>query len=115
MKSMTQVCNDDGRKTGTNRINHSQRNLRPEGILHLTGATFKSNSEIESFNRKWISKNPDYDLAGENCQKYALDLAQYLTPGSFKLDLPASQVNAWADSANAHAISEGGNEFTDSI
>ena len=55
--------------------------------------------------------NPNYDISAENCQKYALDLAQYLTPGSFKMDIPLAQTNAWADTQNAHAVSHGGTQL----
>ena len=61
----------------------------------------KASWEIDDYNRKWLRKNPDYDISGDNCQMYALDLVQWLVPASFKLDLPLSQTNAWADSPNA--------------
>ena len=76
--------------------------------MQCTGATYKTNYEIDEFNEKWLKKNPKYDVSDENCQKYALDLAQFVTPGSFKMGMPLAQTNAWADSKNAHVVDHEG-------
>ncbi len=105
-----EVSANDGRKKDTAKIAHTKDRNRPErtGTISLAGATFKTNEEILKFNENWIRDNKEYVLDEKNCQKYALDLAQWLTPGSFKVELPLAQTNSWANKPNAHARSADG-------
>ena len=84
------------------------REKRLTGVLTPAGTTYKTDQEILDFNRRWISEKPTYDLLSENCQKYALDLIQYLVGGSFRMEIPFSSENAWGDGPGSHALSRDG-------
>ena len=107
-----------GKKKGKrNTINGSYLNGHPKSdddrasrinpALTLAGATYKDDWEILDFNREWISNTPRYDALSDNCQKFALDLIQFLVGGSFKMEIPLTQVNAWADRPGSHSVVRG--------
>ena len=60
-------------------------------------------NDISEYCKKWKEDHPDYKLLETNCQKFALDFAQWLVP-SFKLEQPLAQTNAWADGCGSHSV-----------
>ena len=100
-----EVDNDTGVVSGRTGMKMTSDATRPVrmGVLSLAGPTFKTFNEIREYCEKWRENNPNYSLLATNCQKFALDLAQWLVP-SFKLEQPLAQTNAWADGRGSHSI-----------
>lgn len=53
----------------------------------LVGTTSKSDNQIDTFCRKWVSANPVYHFTTTNCQKFATDFADFLCDGA--ADMPS--------------------------
>jgi len=80
----------------------------------LICTTHRSDHEIEQFNRRWLRNNPTYGVIGANCQKYVIELAEYLSEdGYVNLPVPEGGEFFYANGPGAFA-SDNGNRFVSS-
>jgi len=73
-------CTNDGCKNFIDTTDH--RSFLDLEKARVVGVTWKTQAEIEAFNKDWLSKHPNYGLLDDNCEKYATDLASYVTDGN---------------------------------
>lgn len=66
-----------------------------DAYLALPQKTDKSDKEIETFSRQWVSKHPVYNVLGPNCQTYAEDLFTFLCGLNLPFPKSASRVNTY--------------------
>ena len=78
-------------------------------FLRLVTTTFKLEKEIHEFNQGWLQNNPDYHMLASNCQKYATEVAKFLSEdGCFRLLIPEGGTIAYAAGPGAYTIGTDG-------
>jgi len=59
------------------------------------GATVKSSTEIEEWNRKFVDEHQYFNVMGDNCQLYAHNLIQWLTDSVYDTPYVEAGVGVW--------------------
>ena len=103
-------------KNKENKININRGNMAKSGAGafggEIVGTTDKTDIEISCWYEQWVSKNPDYHLLKDNCQKFAFDCMVWLTKNNYKFDhrVDAGNINTgqfWA--SGGFAVAQKGN------
>lgn len=95
-----------------NRINPSEGHCSRGGCNPafggLVGNSSKSKADIEQFNSAWCRRNPTYHVQGDNCQKFATELAEFLCDGRANLPRMEGGNGGHGVGPRANAAASGG-------